>query len=113
VVETTILMFTINRYTEKRVIVVTSKNEPIPLPTLQIIMAADKVIQEHHVCILLANNHELVMNINLFYGKSAVLEGSLPYAWRKVYGVILGSNDQAERVVEELDKLLVWKLLKQ
>lgn len=106
-------MFTINRYTENRVIVKTIKNEPIPFPTLQIIMAADKVIQEHNVCFLLANNHEMVVNINLFYGKSSVLENNMPYAWKKVYGVIVGSIGKAERVVEELDKLLMWKLLKQ
>lgn len=104
-------MFTINRYTENRFIVGTTSGT-LPLPFVEMSRAVDKAIRDFHVCLLLANKQVLVVNTALMYS-SFINEASIPYAWRRVLGIIVGNCEQAERVIVELEKLKMWAILKQ
>jgi hypothetical protein len=105
-------MFTINRYAENRIIVGTIKNDPIPFPTLEVVMAVDRAIHEDHVCLLLDHKCEMVTTTATIYAKTMINSNSA-YSWLRVYGIIVGSIDKAEKVIVELEKLKMWLILKQ
>jgi hypothetical protein len=73
--------------------------------------AVFKITKNFEACLLTKNNCQTIVSLNL-YEQLPNDDRYIPHQWRSVIGIMVGTEEQAMSLVEELDKLRVWAILK-
>jgi hypothetical protein len=73
--------------------------------------ATFKVTKQMEACVLTRDQCQTIVSLSL-YAQLPDDDRYIPYEWKHVIGVIVGTEKQAIELVYELDKIRTWALLK-
>ena len=66
---------------------------------------------ENEVTVLTAENRLVTVSLNL-YAQLSDDDRYIPHNWKHVVGVLVNTEEQAQMLVDDLDKARMWALLK-
>ena len=69
-----------------------------------------RVTKKHEAWLITKNNVKTVISLSL-YAKLPDDNRYIPHEWKHVIGVLVDTEEQAEELTYELDKLRTWALL--
>lgn len=72
---------------------------------------AFNITKENEVTVLTAENRLVTVSLNL-YAQLPDDDRYIPHNWKHVVGVLVNTEEQAQMLVDDLDKARMWALLK-
>lgn len=72
---------------------------------------AFNITKENEVTVLTAENRLVTVSLNL-YAQLSDDDRYIPHNWKHVVGVLVNTEEQAQMLVDDLDKARMWALLK-
>lgn len=72
---------------------------------------AFNVTKGYEATVLTVENRLITISLNM-YAQLPEDDRYIPHAWKHIVGVLVDTEEQAQQLVDELDKARMWNLLK-